>query len=66
MRTAWDMCLCKRRTAFDQPIDIGGVYSIVPQPSNGVETLVIREDYENVWLAHSSVSTRCCGLNGFS
>ena len=66
MGPTWDMCLCKRGTPFYQTIDIGRVNPIVPQASNGVETLVVREDYENIWLAHLLVPTRCCVFHGFS
>lgn len=63
---AWDMRLGKRGAALDQPVNIRSMNPFVSQASNSVETLVVREDHEDIWFAHSLVSTRCCGLHGFS
>lgn len=63
--TARNVRLRKRGASFNQAVDIRRVNPFVAKASNRVKTLVVREDYENVWLTHALVPARRCGFDFF-
>ena len=43
------MTLIERDTFFDQAVEVGGIHVRVPKGSNRIETLLIRDDKNDVW-----------------